>query len=288
MRMKFPFSNRKIHIHFKNNETKETCILDYQIYSHSFAGRWWNVALESGFSEGRFGGINFSGQPFDNEDDVVVTLNALIMKINSFLMINKREDILIHHLVEKKVKQSVLNELHLFFEKYDPDKFFYPIKNTLRMLNFFIHKMESFSDGKINDCGIIDIASLKFENCDFESEDWQLFTMDWIWGQLYLSYTQVGVPTAQAYKNNSIPVPQDHYSAGILLSFVNDSEFDEQNKFNEWALSAGLNPADPKIAAGYIPLGMLMNTPVNNDEKLEFLKNLGKFKSLQKIELVEA
>lgn len=285
--MKFPLSNRKIQIHFRNKDSQETCILDYQIYSHPFAERWWNVALESGFNEGQFGGINFSGQPFDNEDDVVVTLNALIMKINSFLMINKRGDLLIDHLVEKKVSQKVLNELHLFFEKTDPDIFFYPIKNTLRMLNFFIHKMESFSDGKINDCGIVDIASLKFERCQFQDDDWALFTMDWIWGQLYLSYTQVGVPTAQAYKNNSLPVPQDIYSAGVLLSFVHDSEFSERDKFHQWLISVGLDPADPKIAAGYIPLGMMTNIPDSNEGKLKFLQRLGTCKSVEKIVQVE-
>lgn len=286
--MKFSFSGREVHIHFLNEKTGEKFVLEYQLYNHPFNERWWGMLTESGFDQGVFGSFNFAGQPFDDEDLIVTMLNAVIMKMNLFSEMNGRADLITPHSVEKGVSQKVLNELHDHYEKcMKLEDFFRPVLNSVKMLNLFIHRMESFSDGKKNNCGIIDITAVAYGKKALLDEDYRLFSADWIWGQLTLSYCLLGVPTLQAFLNQSTPVPQDKYSAGMIMTFVDDSPFTRLDEFRSWAVSVGLNPDDPRIALGYLPLGMMKNIPTTTEDKERFLSRLGQHKKIEKVIQVE-
>jgi hypothetical protein len=284
-----PLSNKKIRIHFSDENNTDNIILTYHLYESQILERWWSLLDLSEFTKGKFGATNFAGQLLDDEEYLVTTLNYFILKINTFVLQNHMPEFEIPYTIEKGVSQKILNDIHRFFEinAHDP-RLKEPLKNTFRLLNLFIHRMENFSDHKKNDCVLIEIAPADWRYLPLCENDFSLFDLDWKWGQLLLNYCHLGVPTAQAYLNKSIPKPQSCFSAGMYLSFVDDSPFIITDELNSWLIQNGLDPMDPKCALGYIPLGILVEPeiPQIQSERIQFLLKFKKCNKLKKIELL--
>ena len=287
-KIKHSLSNKKLKIVFGTKNTDEILTLDYALYNHDLIDRWIALWKLSEFEKGVIGATNYSGQIIDNEDFVISALNALIMKINKYVVSINRSDLIIHDILSRSVSQKILNNLHRYFEIHSFDlELRDPLKNTFRLLNLFIHRMENFSDGKKNNCLIIEVSPAETIYLKLNEQDFKLFDRDWVWGELLLNYATLGVPTLVAFQNDSTPTPQRRFSAGVQLSFVEDFEFLEQEKLNQWLIRNSLKIDDPKNSVGFIPLGILTNPQINEDEesRINFLLHFKHFTKIKKMEL---
>lgn len=285
-RGRFPLGQRQIRIQFQGaNDVLE---LHYQLYEHPLINRWLTLVQLSGFCDGKIGGVNFSGQLLDDEEFLVNSLNVLILKINTHLKKLQLDDLIIEHTVHRGVPQQILNELHRYFElhAYD-DRFKEPLQNTFRLLNLFIHRMENFSDNKKNNCVLIEVTPAEWNFLPLEADDYQLFSADWVWGQLLLNYCMLGVPTLQAFLNKADPKPQSAFSAGVYLSFVDDNQFNQMEELKAWLQERQMDPDDPQCAIGYIPLGEMVFPKISSDTnaRIEFLKKFKTYSQVLKFEI---
>jgi hypothetical protein len=148
--------------------------------------------------------------------------------------------------------------------------------------------MENFSDGKINNCVLIEVTPAKWDLLPLLKNDYQLFDMNWKWGELLLNYCMLGVPTMQSFLNDSIPKPQSCFSAGVYLSFVDDKEFDQIEALHNWLESKKMDPKNPECAIGYIPLGRIMDPqiPINEEDRIKFLLQFKEYNQLVKVEYI--
>ena len=146
--------------------------------------------------------------------------------------------------------------------------------------------MENFSDGKKNNCVIVDISPVQLQLLPLLDEEFKLFSPDWHWGELCLNYSQLGVPTLQAFINKSKPRPQNHFSSAMYLTFVDDSPFDNYDELSKWLKTVNLSLDNPRSAIGYVPLGKLVlpSIPSTAQDKVSFLLNFKKYNSIKKIE----
>ncbi|NOT79099.1 MAG: hypothetical protein HOP07_08860 [Bacteriovoracaceae bacterium] len=286
-RSEYKLGEKSLTIHFGNQNPGDEFILTYQLYDHSLNERWWALLELSMFDQGVFGTIGFMGQILDDEELIVTTLNYYILKINSFVKKHNYPELIIEHTIEKGVAQNILNELHRYFEIYSIDeRLEKPLRNTFKFLNIFIHKMENFSDGKKNNCVIIDVSPVELQFLPILTDEFKLISPDWHWGELCLNYSQLGVPTLQAFLNNSKPRPQSYFSSAMYLTFVDDSPFERYDELSKWLITKNLSLNDPKSAIGYILLGKLMTPtiPVTDDERISFLLNFKKYNTIKKID----
>jgi hypothetical protein len=124
-------------------------------------------------------------------------------------------------------------------------------------LNILIHRYESL---KNKGHGHIDVLPQPIMRHEFEDQDYDFFSPDNVCGQLYLAYGVTGVPVVDAFHNDNThpPVPQSNFTAGIKLSFHQDSKYEKKEALDQW-LKRKFNWSayDPKMALGYIPLGKI-------------------------------
>ncbi len=287
--LKHPLSGKELNVIFGAKDSDDELTLRYQLYDHPLIDRWLALWKMSDFNSGVVGATNFAGQIIDDEDFIVSTLNALILKINRHLLSVNRTELILDVVIERGVSQKVLNDLHLYFETYSLDEQLRdPLKNTFRLLNLFIHRMENFSDGKKNNCLVIEVSPARTIYLKLEEQDYQLFNKEWVWGELLLNYATLGVPTFAAFLNNSIPTPQRRFSAGVQISFVEHSDFNQQDQLNDWLEKNNLPINDSTNSIGFIPLGILIDPITASDEwqKINFLKQFKKFNKIKKIQLI--
>lgn len=228
---------------------------------------------------------HFYGKMFNDEKFLENKLNECIRFINKHL-----ED---HGFSEKKIMMEAkipmtvqfLNDLHEVFEKLEPNKTInnnFQINKVLQEMNVSIHKAEQFvHDTLDNDhVQVLMVPPLKEPLHD---EDYELFDLDYKFGYMYLTYGMTGVPTKDAFIHKTTPTPQCVYSSGMYLCFFEDRPFTEHKQLNEWLKERGLDPNDPKLALGYIPMGKLVYPEVVNQK--EFVKGLARYKRIVKVHI---
>lgn len=215
-----------------------------------------------------------------------------------------------------QVNQHSFNVLHKFFEDTrgpieDPPEFYknapYLVQEAINRFNIMIHEFESyiFNESKNNihpESRLIVTFNDRVRH-DLVDEDYDHFTMNWVFGKVYINYCEVGKTLINVLHDNDQIIgddnirPQRHYSADFQIRFVptlNDSEclnklhwvkmmYDNRKDFFE---NLGLF-YDKKLSLGLIPVAELNrnDSDLLNMTDFEIISSLGDFDTVQKAEI---
>ena len=261
MKPEYKLGKNLIRIKFSNDEGNSEYSLDFRLYDHSVAQRWMKMMLQTqALGGGRIiqDGI-FFGNGVNDRAQVVSKLDRTVDIHNDFCKKNNLDDCIIPIKTDHPVTQSRLSKLHEYFEAYAEDERFAldePIRMNLQDMNLLIHRLESCLDETSKACHV-EILSEYYMKYPLKGDDYKLFDLDTIWGQLVLTYGITGVPTSNAFWSHSEPTPQNFVTNGMILSFWGDHIFDKRDELAEWLKTKNLDINNPESALGYIGLGKI-------------------------------
>jgi len=235
------------------------------LYRNDFVSRWASLFEKTAASCAVNQLESFSCNL--TESQAKERLIAAITAINQFL---KREFIDL----PKEINwddQEWYNYLHSKFERLSgtygkPTGLFEiapaAIKDAIRALNFYVHRLEMKSCHTIpwyisfdKDCYIR--LPLKFD-------DYKLFCDVMRSGQAFIHYAELGKTTVDLYEDN-LPIDYPglknlhYYSAEISLYLGSDDVELFSNGFQNWAKDHSIDITDTKQGLGIIPIGEVKN-----------------------------
>ena len=188
------------------------------------------------------------------------------------------------------MSQQTLNDLHDIFEKLESDPRYHSeqtpgnVLEAVCELNVLIHKTEQVHNNP--EGGMVEINFETVEKHDLEESDYQYFTPDYQFSDLYITYGQTGVPPINAFQNDvrSKITPQTTYTAGSFLYFYPSGRFNRWQEFLEWSKDKDLGPIEKgKYPFGYVPIAKLLHPQVS---KKELLQIVSEHMSISKMELI--
>jgi hypothetical protein len=253
--------------------------LKYQLYDHSLCRKWVSLMLQDHDKRKIEEGGVFYGKRFHSEKELEIKMNECIGKINHYAKQFNSSILSIPLVARIPMTIEFLNEAHKYFEKIAPLRTINLIPELRRVvedLNVTIHQAEAFTSLGDFPTEHIEVVLIPRASADLDAEDFNLFTANNKFGELYLSYGTIGVPTKNAYLVNTDPVPQKVFSTGVMLSFMDDFEFIIDDKFRNWLAQKNLSAENPRSSIGSIPLGILVDPVIVNRD--EFLSKLGNLK----------
>lgn len=269
-------SNKFITIYFRNDEG-DSFQLKYQLFESPLLSRWLEIMK---MSEGLTieGGGHFFGRGFSDAHELERVLNECIKVVNTHAMKTQNPELMITMTAKVPMTSTFLNDLHAEFERLEAMRINSDaVRNALTLMNISIHQAEQFAYESPNGSDHIQVITVPGIKKPLEDEDYKLFDADYRFGEMYMTYGITGVPTKDAYINRAEPTPQNVYSNGVYLCFFKDSPFLEREGLESWLKSKGLDPADPKLAIGYIPLGKIISPHIETPEDvLPILKRYNK------------
>ena len=195
---------------------------------------------------------------------------------------------------ENGPNHEILNQLHTHFERlqgtvWELSDYYkradYITKYAIRELNTICHEMENLilSQRKL----VTDpywvrpsqiTTFLNTPRYDLNDEHRQGFTIngyDRRFGGVYMHWTQIGKTLFEVFRDEDSPKLTDticeaitelrYYSGEFDVEWANDIVLDgdnpwhneELNKFQHWLINNNLNPNNPKLSLGYLPLGQV-------------------------------
>lgn len=277
-------SSHYVTINFSNEKNKILPVV-YQLFESCLLERWLKL-MKAALPITRVENDgHFYGRVFSDEKLLEQKLNQCIDTINEHLISSGNSSKKIE--LRAKIPMSVefLNDLHYQFEILEPDtslQFTPKAFSALLDMNITIHQAEQFAHDTLGSdhVQVLLVPPIKEE---FEDEDYKLFDLNYEFGTMYLTYGMTGVPTKDAFIHNTHPTPQHLYSSGMYLCFFEDRNFIEHKELHTWLENRKLDPKDPKLALGYIPLGKIVS-PVINDQRA-FVKNLAQYRKIVNVSL---
>jgi hypothetical protein len=296
----------KFDVIFKNDNEDEFK-LSYVVYDTIIALKWFHC-LEHQVSYVD----NTTPEPdrMYNFPDNVWTEEKLVDELNSCIeIINKRNSVITHH-AYVGMPQEQLNHLHHYFEKLrggtlTPGEYWLFADEeeqvALERYNVIIHRAENFYGNKAIGSYFPRLV-FRFKNrkrYDLSDDDYQHFTLNRKFGEVYINYCEVGKPLFDVYKDGDDIVGEDNirplkwYSADFTAYF-HDRRKESVDKFllgmDEWwdrndnYLNAlGFTKGDPKNAIGNIPVAMLESDLTRE----EIIYNLIEYNKIHRVEVYE-
>lgn len=217
-----------------------------------------------------------------------------------------------------QINQNTFNILHKFFEDIrgpieDPPEFYknapYEVQEAVNRFNIMIHEFEScmFNESLNNvhpEARLVVSFNDRVRH-ELIDEDYEHFTMKWVFGDVNINYCEVGKTIISVIKDKDVLVgnsnirPQRHYSADFNVKFaptISDKEYDrrmqwikmEYNKRKDFFENLGF-PYDKKLSLGFIPVASLNreDSGFTNMTDFEILSSLGSFYKITKTEIKE-
>lgn len=194
--------------------------------------------------------------------------------------------------------QDLMNHLHNHFERLQGTvenlsdyyrRADYDTKYAIRQLNLICHELESLMLSlrkQANDPQWVRSSQITtFINCKrypLTDEHRELFLdnkYDRDFGGVYMHWTQIGKTLFEVWRDEGAPKLTDTVCEAITHLQYFSGEFDiewgnsvwdggpyqwhnqEQQEFRDWLISNGLDPNDPKLSLGYLPLGYVFLDP---------------------------
>lgn len=278
MKPQYKTGQNLIRINLANHDGSSTFHLDYRLYDHSVARKWMKLLQQTLILDG--GKISrdgiFSGNGINDKADLIQKLDNTVEFHNQFCRENNYLDCIIPIKTDHPVTQDRLSKLHEYFEQYAEDHRFSsvtPVRENLQDMNLMIHALESCLDESSKACHV-EILSQQVLKQPLVGDDYKLFDLDSKWGQLVLTYGITGVPTLNAFRNNSEPTPQNYVTNGMTLAFWGDFTFDRHAELEAWLKTKGMDINNPECALGYVGLGVLEN--LDSIDRDELLKKIAK------------
>lgn len=242
---------------------KEDKDLVFRIHDTDIAKRWQSE-LEKDYPI--FERHRFQGWP-DSEKTVKWYQNELAKRIQT---VNQYQPGTINYTAIDT--QESLNHLHRFFEELrgtsDAGTDFYnsapsQVKDAVDQFNMLIHECEH--QMRDADSPSLIVTFLGKTRHQLLEDDYDHFTFQWKYGEVYINYCEVGKPLLDIFKDNDDFVsqdavrPQSLYSADFMVKFGPDmpNEFynDRLTMFNEWYSKQNYNHKHKSL--GMIPVASL-------------------------------
>lgn len=148
------------------------------------------------------------------------------------------------------------------------------LKNELSAFNYYLHHLEDFDRGKVQDPWFL-CAAKNDDGEPLEKEDYNLFTPIYMKNHLYMNYPHIGKHLLEIYYDKDLDVPEDHIKPHSLIknTFVcwlgrngrpwrREALTEKVKNFCkkiEHKLPYDIN--DKRLAIGHLPLGRLAHTP---------------------------
>lgn len=162
--------------------------------------------------------------------------------------------------------QEYFNYLHSIFEKIsgtyeNPTRLLTvapkELKDSIRNLNFFVHRMESKSAPY---AGLyISFNKDQYRRYPLADSDYEFFEFKFPAGTLFLHYAELGKEFVDLYEDH-LPIGYEgfknlhYYSGEASLTFFDYDAFGDQQYVN-WLKNNGIDPYDKRLGHGKIPLG---------------------------------
>lgn len=223
----------------------------------------------------------------------VARINGLVQEINASYTssLDTSENGKLHRLDPQRVEAAALNQLHHEFEAFG-DRFRaheFPdnaetrhLHGLFSRLNNSIHACEgALTNVACSEHDAQQRAHINFFPDIYESlneADYQYFTQDFKFGELYMGYHTLGKDFTAVYTNDDVDCvmrnevrPQRIANTEIVTWFGPDLE-GERDKLHEWWTSKGLDASgydlgNPTNAIGLLPIGRLVGWRGLNQEE---------------------
>ena len=279
--------------------------LYFKLRNNSISNKWFLSLIEAidnswQIQNDRF--YNFKNSYWSKE--------KIIKELNDCISIcNNEHPGLIDFKIGKDLTQEDNNKLHVYFEKYrgailDPHPYFvngsYQYKKAMEDMNILIHRWESLEESEKHEIPARRMVFNFSKNNRrlLEDNDYLHFDYPPTFGELTISYCEVGKPLYDVYEDNDEHVgeenirPLRYYSADFNLFFYCHTNFDDKekwkNKFNSWfddksnyLNSLGFTKGDPKNALGLITVADI----INDENRLYIIENIETRQFLKRIEI---
>jgi len=167
---------------------------------------------------------------------------------------------------------ETLNNLHENFPNAH-DESEGEVRELLRMFNYHIHHLEDIRRKHYN--GSRFIFACEDAGIDIPTEALEMFTVRRRYGELYMHYPHVGKHLLEVFADNDVNVPEDHLICtnvmrNTLCGWFGEDQFtttvEQENLmmtlfmfYRQIMHKVPYQWKDPKLAIGYLPLGMLID-----------------------------
>jgi len=220
-----------------------------------------------------------------------------------------------------KIKHSVMNRLHNHFEKLQGtvsnlSPYYktadYATKYAIRQLNNLCHEIENLilSQRKLvtQPEWVRSAQITTFLQCNrynLKDQHRQLFVKngyDRVFGGVYMHWTQIGKTLFEVWRDEHAPkldtttceaiTHLQYYSGEFDVEWGNDVtdggqhpwHSKELQEFKQWLLDNRLDPQDPKLSLGYLPVGKIDTSVLGNDP-IAIRSKLSRYLDIYKIEI---
>lgn len=295
--------------------TEEEFPLLYSILDHSAAHRWLTyleIALreDSPIEEHRLVGQKvrgrFVGFPGTDRtpDQLSALINECIDKINAFAPNTFK------HRASAGMDQDTLNWLHKYFEIYrgpvlNPGEIYQQgtpeIKKALEDYNIYIHEFEDLhrvnhllNDGKSARVDIVFLGNRTRH--ELYDEDFEHFRFGHEFGDLTAHYCEVGKQIYDVYRDIDEVVGEDNIRPFKYISADFDiflgrtldpaTRFTQRTDLDEWMISEGFKPWDPKTSIGHLVLGRLIpDARIRKLSQEQLIRQLDQFWNVKEVKV---
>lgn len=218
--------------------------------------------------------------------------------------------------------QDLMNHLHNHFERLQGTVWHlsdyykradYETKYAIRQLNNICHELESLmlsirkkytAPDWVRSSQIT--TFLQCNRYELTDEHRQLFIengYDRDFGGVYMHWTQIGKTLFEVFRDEGAPTLDTTVCEAITELKYYSGEFDiewgnsvylggsfpwhndEQLRFNAWLKSNDLDPQDPKLSLGYLPLGQVDLSIFDNKSPAKIREILSKYLDIYSIEI---
>ncbi len=286
----------KFYVEFKNNIDELT--LEFETYDTPIAQKW---AEELKALVLRNPNLKENNRLYQFPDqwkleDIVAELKDRADKINNYKFY-------IPETIDLSINQELLNQLHKYFEEMrggilNPGEYYLSapddIKVAIEDYNVLIHRTEDTLNAAVR--GInrprIVITFQDRKRYELEEEDYDHFSLDIKFGEVYINYCEVGKPLWDVFKDNDKVVgdqnirPLKWYSADMLIYFFNGGYRNRIDSFWSWwdnnqaqLSSLGFTKNDKKLSIGHIPVAKLITDFPNQT----VIKMISKFDKINRV-----
>tara|TARA_Y100000768_G_C23988273_1_gene690340 strand:- start:511 stop:3714 length:3204 start_codon:yes stop_codon:yes gene_type:complete len=276
-----------VYVDFQNDSTNEVLTLKYKLFDTSFAKKWFsllNHSLKSpDFYIDKDG--EFFGPDFDSIEVIVQGLKDNIKVFNTYAEEKGLPDRL-DYKPHVGMSRDFLVKMHDSFEEYAHNEVFTQDRSVLNALTDFninIHRAEVYLPEVVNNGSHCQAIIQPVKHVELKDEDYLEFTTDYNWGDLYVVYGMSGQPTLNAFYGKSEPRPQDCYTPGLQMMFLNDLVFPEsfREPCKRWLWeNYKIDIDDPRSAFGFLHLGCLEEKP---EDRKSFMQLLAQHKKIVSI-----
>jgi hypothetical protein len=286
----------KFYVEFKNDTDELT--LEFETYNTPIAQKW---ADELNAQMLRNPSLKENNRLYQFPDqwrleDIVSELKDRADKINSYKFY-------IPETIDTSINQELLNQLHKYFEEMrggilSPGEYYLSapddIKLAIEDYNVLIHRTEDALNAAargINRPRIV-ITFQDRKRYELEDDDYDHFSLDIKFGEVYINYCEVGKPLWDVFKDNDSLVgdqnirPLKWYSSDMMIYFFNggyrnriDNFWSWWDKNNTFLSTLGFEKFNKKLALGHIPVARL----VVDKPMQEIINDISKFKNINRV-----